>query len=163
MQALILRSDQNMLRLIAIPLPVTIYALVISVVALIVSIPLVITGAIPRWLPSGLVDPQGQRAVLSAAVYRMLGVAGVVAGIAAAVVTLGAPGTSLLIGFGLVALALACLVITAAQAWSERRARSLRPTRSTWSTVFWSVIAVGVVMALNYGMTFYLFSSLRRR
>jgi hypothetical protein len=163
MPAPILRSDQNMLRLIAIPLPVTIYALVISATALLVSVPLVVTGTLPRWVPSGFVDAQGQRAVLSAGVYRTLGAAGVVAGVAAAVVTLGAAGTSLLIGFGLVGLAFASLVIAAVQAWSERRARSLRPARSTRSTILWSVLAVVVVVVLNYGMTFSLFFGARRR
>ncbi len=149
-----------MLRLIAIPLPVTIYALVLSAAALLLSVPVVITGTLPRWLPSGLVDPQGQRALLSPGVYRLLGVAGVIAGIAVGVATLGTPGTSLLIVFGLAGVAFTCLVIAAAEAWSERRGRSLRQTRSG---ILWSVVGVMLAVALNYGAMFVLFSSIRWR
>jgi len=112
-----------MLRLIAIPLPVTIYALVLSAAALLLSVPLLITGTLPRWLPSGLVDPRGQRALLSPGIYRLLGVAGVLAGIGAGVATLGTPSTSILIAFGFAGIAFTCLVIAAAEAWSERRQR----------------------------------------
>jgi len=149
-----------MLRLIAIPLPVTIYALGLSAAALLLSVPLLITGTLPRWLPSGLVDPRGQPALLSPGVYRLLGVAGVLAGIAAGVATLGPPGTSLLIVFGFAGIAFTCLVTAAAEAWSERRRRSLRQTRSG---ILWSVVGVMLVVALNYGAMFVLFSSVRRR
>src|SRR5947209_9639455 len=107
-----------MLRLIAIPLPFTIYALVISAAAVLLGFPLVITGTLPRWLPSGLVDPTGQRADLSPGVYRIVGVAGVLAGIGGVAATL-APGAFFFIGFGLVGIACTCLVIAAAEAWTE--------------------------------------------
>ena len=149
-----------MLRLMAIPLPVTIYAIVISTAGVLLGLFLLIRGSFPGWLPSGLVDPQGRRAVLSPGVYRLLGLACVLAGIAAGLVTLSTPGASFLVAFGLAVVAFTCLLVASAEAWTERRARSLRQRRST---IIWSIVTVAVGLVVNYGVIIYLFSSVRRR
>jgi hypothetical protein len=149
-----------MLRLMAIPLPVTIYAIVISTAGVLLGLFLLIRGSFPGWLPNGLVDPQGQRATLSPGMYRLLGVGCGLAGIAALVVTLGTPGASFLVAFGLAVVAFTCLLVAAAEAWTERRARSLRQTRST---ILWTFVAGAVAMLVNYGVTIYLFSRVWRR
>src|ERR1700674_986067 len=149
-----------MLRLMAIPLPVTIYAIVISTAGVLLGLFLLIRGSFPGWLPSGLVDPQGRRAVLSPGVYRLLGLACVLAGMAAGLVTLSTPGARFLVAFGLAVIAFTCLLVAAAEAWTERRARSLRQTRST---ILWSIIAGAVAMVVNVGVTIYLFSGVWRR
>ena len=149
-----------MLRLMAIPLPVTIYAIVISTAGVLLGLFLLIRGSFPGWLPSGLVDPQGRRAVLSPGVYRLLGLACVLAGMAAGLVTLSTPGARFLVAFGLAVIAFTCLLVAAAEAWTERRARSLRQRRST---MLWSIIAGAGAIVVNYGVTIYLFSSLWRR
>ena len=144
----------------AIPLPVTIYAIVISTAGVLLGLFLLIRGSFPGWLPSGLVDPQGRRAVLSPGVYRLLGLACVLAGMAAGLVTLSTPGARFLVAFGLAVIAFTCLLVAAAEAWTERRARSLRQTRST---ILWSIIAGAVAMVVNVGVTIYLFSGVWRR
>ena len=149
-----------MLRLMAIPLPVTIYAIVISTAGVLLGLFLLIRGSLPGWLPSGLVDPQGRRAVLSSGTYRLLGLGCVLLGIAAGLVTLSTPGYSFLVAFGLVVIAVTCLLVAAAEAWTERRARSLRQRRST---ILWSIIAGAVAIVVNYGVTIYLFSGVWRR
>src|ERR1700730_993901 len=149
-----------MLRLMAIPLQVTIYAIVVSTAGVLLGLFLLIRGSLPGWLPSGLVDPQGRRAVPSRGIYRLLGLASVLAGIAGGLVTLSTPGYSDLVAFGLGVVAFTCLLVAAAEAWTERRARSLRQRRST---ILWSIVAGAVAMVVNVGVTIYLFSSLWRR
>jgi len=149
-----------MLRPMAIPLPVTIYAIVISTAIVLLGLFLLIRGSLPDWPPSGLVDPQGRRAVLSRGTYRLLGLACVLFGIAAGLVTLSTPGYSFLVAFGLGVIAFTCLLVAAAEAWTERRARSLRQRRST---IIWSIVTVAVGLVVNYGVIIYLFSSVRRR
>ena len=149
-----------MLRLMAIPLPLTIYAIVISTASVLLGLFLLIRGSPLGWLPSGLVDPQGRPAVISPGVYRLLGLACGLLGIAAGSVTLSTPGSSFLVAFGLGVIAFTCLLVAATEAWTERRARSLRQRRST---ILWSIIAGALAIVVNYGVTIYLFSSLWRR
>ena len=149
-----------MLRPMAIPLPVTIYAIVISTAIVLLGLFLLIRGSLPDWPPSGLVDPQGRRAVLSSGTYRLLGLGCVLLGIAAGLVTLSTPGYSFLVAFGLVVIAVTCLLVAAAEAWTERRARSFRQARST---IIWSIVTGAVVLVVNYGVTIYLLFSVRRR
>jgi multisubunit Na+/H+ antiporter MnhB subunit len=140
----------------AIPLPVAIYALVLSVVTTAVGLLLVASGGnLPGWFPSGLVDADGKRALLSPALYRAIGIGCLFLAAAVLLMVVADSTTSVLVGFLLVAIAVIVLLGTAVVSLWERRARSLRRTPSN---AVWTAVGFVVAMALNSGLWVYLVS-----
>jgi hypothetical protein len=118
---------------------------VLGAVALLLGLYLILRGTLPRWMPSGFVDQDGNRAELSQPVYRLLGVTSVLAGIACPLVALSQL-VPILIALGLIAAALVCAIPAAVMALSEQHRRSLR---RKWSTEAWSFLVFIVVMTIN--------------
>lgn len=145
-----------MVPLRAIPLPVAIYALVPAVATTAVGLLLVASGANPpRWFPSGLVDPDGKRAVLSPALYRVIGIGCLFLAAAVLLTVVADSATSVLVGHVLIGIAVIVLLGTAVVSLRERRARSLRQTRSN---AVWTAVGFVVTMAFNSGLWAYLVS-----
>jgi hypothetical protein len=150
-----------MMPLRAIPLPLAIYALVLSGAAAATGLAMLAGGGyLPGWFPSGLVDADGQRAVLSPGIYRLLGIGCLF--LAAAILLMVVAGSAAggLVGFLLVAIGVIVLLVAAAVAWDERRTRSLRQTRSNR---LWTVAAFGVTMAVNWGLFWYVMYGAHRQ
>jgi hypothetical protein len=144
----------------AIPLPITIYALVLTGAAAAAGLALVAgAGNLPGWFRSGLVDADGKRAVLSPGIYRLVGIGFLF--LAAAILLMDVAGSAegALLGFFRVAIGVIVLLVAGAVAWDERRARSLRRTQSSRA---WTVVAVGVTMAINWGVWHVVFGAHRQ-
>lgn len=150
-----------MVPLRAIPLPAAIYAVVLSVVAGAVGLALVCGGGyLPRWFPSGLVDADGKRAVLSPAMYRAVGIGCLLLATAILLMVVAGSAAGALVGLLLVAIALIVLLGAAVVSLRERRARSLRQTRSS---AIWTAVGFAVTLASNWGLLTYLFYTARRQ
>ena len=133
-----------------VPFPLTVELVVLGAATLLLGLYLLVRGTVPRWLPSGYVDQDGNRAELSPPVYRFLGVTSILAGIACPLVATNQRG-SILVAFALIALALLCAIPAAVMALSEQHRRSLRRKRSTY---VWSGLAYILLMAVT-GLVLY--------
>jgi hypothetical protein len=128
-----------------VPFLVAVELVVLGAVALLLGLYLILRGTLPRWVPSGFVDPAGNRAELSRPVYRLLGLTSVLAGIACPLVALGQL-VPVVIAFALIGLALICAIPTAVMALSDQHRRSLH---RKWSTDVWSFLVFLVVVIIN--------------
>jgi hypothetical protein len=130
------------------PVPFLLQAesVVLGVALVLLGLFLFIRGTLPRWLPSGFLDQEGNRAELSRPVYRLVGVTSVLVGLAAPLIALSQGGVTLALGFALTAIALLCAIPTAVMAWGEQSRRSLLRKRST---AVWSMLVVIVAVVVN--------------
>jgi hypothetical protein len=133
------------------PYPIVIEMVVLGAALVLLGLFVIVRGTLPRWLPSGYVDPAGNRAELSPPVYRLLGVTSVLVGVATPLTALSRHITTALLAVALVAIGLICGIPAAVIAGSEEHRRSLRRKRSTY---VWSTLAAFFAIAINW-MVFY--------
>jgi hypothetical protein len=129
------------------PVPIVVESFVLGAALVLLGIFLIIRGTLPRWLPSGYVDPAGKRAELSQSVYRPLGVTSILIGVATPLVALSQQLATFVLAFILTAIGLIYAIPASVKAGREESERLLRRKRSTQ---VWSFLAVFSALAINW-------------
>src|SRR5260370_36904020 len=127
----------------AVPFLLQAESVVLGVGLVLLGLFLLVRGTPPRWLPSGFLDQEGNRAELSRPVSRLVGVTSVLVGLAAPLIALSQPGVTLAFGVALTAIALLCAIGTAVMAWGEQSRRAPRRKGSTAGESTVGVIVAG--------------------